>query len=550
MDKPTPHRACPNGPIEHSEGRCILAVAASSYKRGTHLPEILDPYHRWLGIPPKYQPPNCYRLLGLELFEEDAEVIRDAAEQRMAHVRTYQLGQYSELSQRILNELAAAKACLLDPQKKAVYDRQLQAFRGGPDALGSVAEFLPTLRAMPPALGRPTPRPGPHWLAPSVVGGIALLVVGMGVAFALIRNPAPVKMARVTDRGRAVKPRNAEEPLPRQDGQKSGRSASRPAGTPVAAQPPTRQAEPEPAEQSKPVVPPSPAAIEASPSPEAPAKALKPAEPEKLPGEALKPPEEKSETPSAAKDPSGTANNDAIAISADEVRKWLPITLPSGAAVTGAMLSVPKNWQNTLFPSTANVFTVRYKNRKLQGVFTLDGVKLHGAAATLHQNGHLETLVTFYAGGLRDGCVKLWDEGGKQRLYAQYRLDRKHDQKHGVFCFFQDGIPWLIQEWENGQSQNAYLVKWTRNGPLLLSRSRLDGDEITQMSTAEQQLLALERKMNKNERELKKKLTNCIVGISNQGKLNNSLDRIHVHNAAKSAEANTFWRSALSRSGF
>jgi WD40 repeat protein len=90
------------------------------------MPGLFDPYHRWLGIPPKHQPPNCYRLLGLELYEDDAEVIRDAAAQRIAHVRTYQLGQYSDLSQRILNELAAARACLLDPEKKPAYDRDLR----------------------------------------------------------------------------------------------------------------------------------------------------------------------------------------------------------------------------------------------------------------------------------------------------------------------------------------------------------------------------------------------------------------------------------------
>ncbi len=89
--------------------------------------ESFDPYHRWLGIPPKQQPPNYYRLLGLELFEEHPDVVRDAADQRMAHVRTYQLGQYAEYSQTILNELAAARACLLDPDKKAQYDREVRA---------------------------------------------------------------------------------------------------------------------------------------------------------------------------------------------------------------------------------------------------------------------------------------------------------------------------------------------------------------------------------------------------------------------------------------
>ena len=98
-------------------------VAASS----KHVePSTFDPYHRWLGIPPKHQPPNHYRLLGLELFESDPEVIRDAVEQRMAHVRTYQLSQYVEISQRILNEIAAAKIALLDPARKTAYDARLR----------------------------------------------------------------------------------------------------------------------------------------------------------------------------------------------------------------------------------------------------------------------------------------------------------------------------------------------------------------------------------------------------------------------------------------
>ena len=85
-----------------------------------------DPYHRWLGIPPEEQPPHHYRLLGINAFEANPEVIRDAAQQRMAHVRTYQLGKSQSLSQRILNELAAAKACLSDAKQKAIYDAQLR----------------------------------------------------------------------------------------------------------------------------------------------------------------------------------------------------------------------------------------------------------------------------------------------------------------------------------------------------------------------------------------------------------------------------------------
>ncbi len=85
-----------------------------------------DPYRKWLGISPQEQPPNHYRLLGLELFESDPDVIGNAADARMVQLKTYQSGKHSECSQQILNEVAAAQVCLLNPAKKALYDGQLE----------------------------------------------------------------------------------------------------------------------------------------------------------------------------------------------------------------------------------------------------------------------------------------------------------------------------------------------------------------------------------------------------------------------------------------
>lgn len=51
--------------------------------------DSFDGYHKWLGIPPKDQPPNHYRLLGIELFENDDDVIEGAADQRISHLRTF-----------------------------------------------------------------------------------------------------------------------------------------------------------------------------------------------------------------------------------------------------------------------------------------------------------------------------------------------------------------------------------------------------------------------------------------------------------------------------
>ena len=95
--------------------------------------DTFDPYHKWLGIPPAHQPADHYRLLGIEQFEGDTDVISLAADQRMTFLRTFQSGEQSELSQRLLNEVAAAKICLLNAKEKARYDAEL-ARKTPPDA--------------------------------------------------------------------------------------------------------------------------------------------------------------------------------------------------------------------------------------------------------------------------------------------------------------------------------------------------------------------------------------------------------------------------------
>ena len=93
-----------------------------------------DPYHRWLGIPPKQQPPNHYRLLGLDLFESDPEVINDAAVRQSAHVRLYQISRHSDLSQRLITELTQAQLCLRNPLEKEAYDERLRLSGQATDA--------------------------------------------------------------------------------------------------------------------------------------------------------------------------------------------------------------------------------------------------------------------------------------------------------------------------------------------------------------------------------------------------------------------------------
>ena len=119
--------------------------------------EQFDPYRKWLGIPSQDQPPNHYQLLGIPLLENDPDVIENAANRQMAHVRTFQTGKHSKASQQILNELSAAKRCLLVPGKKADYDAQFKkeaATKSGKETPRTALPPTPQVQQAPPP---PTP---------------------------------------------------------------------------------------------------------------------------------------------------------------------------------------------------------------------------------------------------------------------------------------------------------------------------------------------------------------------------------------------------------
>lgn len=135
-----------------------------------------DPYRKWLGIQPKDQPPNHYRLLALELFEDDPDTISNAADRQMAHLRTFQAGTHSELSQRLLNECAAARVCLLNRDAKASYDADLRAKapvapatakaepspkRSSPATRDKPARALPVAQPLATPTARAAPRSAP-----------------------------------------------------------------------------------------------------------------------------------------------------------------------------------------------------------------------------------------------------------------------------------------------------------------------------------------------------------------------------------------------------
>lgn len=106
-------------------------------------PDTFDPYYHWLGIDPAARPVNHYSLLGLPLFEADAGRISAAADERMRLIRQFQAGPRGSFTQKILNELARAKICLLNPVSKPAYDQALHQLLYPPP-------IVPSATAAPP----------------------------------------------------------------------------------------------------------------------------------------------------------------------------------------------------------------------------------------------------------------------------------------------------------------------------------------------------------------------------------------------------------------
>ena len=160
-----------------------------------------DPYRDWLGIEPQESAGgriDHYRLLGLALFEDDAERIARAADERMALVRSFQVGRRRIHTQKLLNELSAARICLLSPAAKAAYDADLRR-AGLPLAppLASPPIVEPPVQASPPP-ARPMPtddeafaepnEPAPWWRPIVTMLLAALAVLAAAVAWGIVQQ--------------------------------------------------------------------------------------------------------------------------------------------------------------------------------------------------------------------------------------------------------------------------------------------------------------------------------------------------------------------------
>ena len=84
-------------------------------------------YHQMLGLPENVKQPDLYQLLGVAQFTNDTNAIHNAALDQNGKLQGWQnSNEHHKTARQLMMEVAEARSLLLDAEKKATYDRQLQ----------------------------------------------------------------------------------------------------------------------------------------------------------------------------------------------------------------------------------------------------------------------------------------------------------------------------------------------------------------------------------------------------------------------------------------
>lgn len=161
--------------------------------------DTFDPYEQWFHIPPGEQPPNHYRLLGLATYEADPSLIERAVAARVEFLHDVSAGARRRESQRLLNEVAAARLCLLDPVKKSRYDAELMTGVRAPEDLEyedvrietdapKTAKTVAKSRRLPIGKGRDKKKNAGKWMIWIIAGSTIVLGFSFVGLFMLISS--------------------------------------------------------------------------------------------------------------------------------------------------------------------------------------------------------------------------------------------------------------------------------------------------------------------------------------------------------------------------
>ncbi len=113
-----------------------------------------------------------------------------------------------------------------------------------------------------------------------------------------------------------------------------------------------------------------------------------------------------------------------------------------------------------------------------------------------------------YKDASRDGPLRIWDGNGDLMLYAEYKADYQGTRLNGMTCIFQNGLPWVLLQYNAGKLAASYLVEFSSGTPVaqpLESGAASAGDQ-DPLGAALSRLAKLEEELTVRERAIKRGL--------------------------------------------
>jgi hypothetical protein len=147
----------------------------------------------------------------LEIFESDLDVIDAAANRQMSYLKQVSTGAHAADSQKLLAEIAAARVCLLNPEKKAAYDQRLKS------------ASLPVMPEPVVAAPHPVPQRSMPLVPVVAVAAVVAFLAALGL-WKLLSGPGP-SSERVGE-NQPAKPALSNEGAPRPPKKKPGRATN------------------------------------------------------------------------------------------------------------------------------------------------------------------------------------------------------------------------------------------------------------------------------------------------------------------------------------
>ncbi len=511
--------------------------------------ESFDPYHVWLGIPPKDQPPHYYRLLAIEPFENDSTVVEYAADQRMVHLRTMQNGEFVDLAQRLLNEIAAARVTLLNPEKKAAYDARLSQSLCCPPPIPSfrteetisegqqgvdVLVGAPSIAAgislsTPPPLGQRKARYVTVSVWQAAVALLILLSIPAAAWLTFVRHTPESRDGRQEEIGTSdLSGSPSSDPIvhvaPQDSHSRSDLSSQ--VSSPIA--------------DEHTAGPPEVHSTEGTKTWDLPELRESVTSELGMPVGQPMPPPTLATAPPAEPEPRSLPH---------QIRQNTAIVLPSGETLPADLMDKPADWEEQLDANPS-----RYADAEARRVCTLESrgvlASVHfDADGLLHRQaivvGDSRLILALYEHGQREGGLRVWSQGWSPLLYARY----SRGQKHGLACLYRQSAPWLVAEYEAGSIVRAYLHDDTGLKPIDAGHEAISQLALLEKAIDEQEMTTKQRLRQWYRDQVESERQELAAKLSAQ-KRDRMTSRIQQRSADNAARTSASFGSALRSSGF